>query len=115
MTFPTPERLNKYRDDKNIYDEIKYSEKQNKKINNYNKILDDNFIRYLPKNNKNNENMLLNTLEYVDNLLKQSNDNNDINRIKNVFKILSKKKDDNNYYITYDDLKKSILIISKIR
>ena len=32
LTFPTPERCwNKYRDDKNIYDEIKYSEKQNKK------------------------------------------------------------------------------------
>ena len=52
--------------------------------------------------------MLLNTLEYVDNLLKQSNDTNDINKIKNVFKILSKKKDDNNYYINYDDLKKEI-------
>ena len=52
LTFPTPERLNKYRDDTNIYDEIKYSEKQNKKINNYNKILDDNFNKHLPKNNK---------------------------------------------------------------
>ena len=31
LTFKTPERINKYRDDKNIYDEIKYSEKQNKK------------------------------------------------------------------------------------
>ena len=31
LTFPTPEKLNKYRDDKNIYEEIKYSEKQNKK------------------------------------------------------------------------------------
>ena len=46
--------------------------------------------------------MLLNTLEYVDNLLKQSNDTNDIDRIKNIFKLLSKKKDDNNYYINYD-------------
>ena len=51
--------------------------------------------------------MLLNTLEYVGNLLKQSNDTDDINRIKNVFKILSKKKDDNEY-INYDDLKKEI-------
>ena len=31
LTFPTTERLNKYRDDKNIYDEINYNEKQNKK------------------------------------------------------------------------------------
>ena len=31
LTFKTPERNNKYRHDKNIYDEIKYNEKQNKK------------------------------------------------------------------------------------
>ena len=31
LTFKTPERINKYRHDKNIYDEIKYNEKQNKK------------------------------------------------------------------------------------
>ena len=31
LTFKTPERLNKYRNDNDIYDEIKYSEKQNKK------------------------------------------------------------------------------------
>ena len=30
MTFKTPEILNKYRDDKNIYNEIKQNEKQNK-------------------------------------------------------------------------------------
>ena len=29
MTFKTPERLNKYRNDKNIYNEIKRNEKQN--------------------------------------------------------------------------------------
>ena len=108
LTFPTLEKLNKYRNDKDIYDEIKYKEKQNEILHNYNKILDDNFIKNLPKNYKNNENILLNTLEYVDNLLKQSNDSNDINRIKNVFKLLSKKKDDNNYYINYDDLKNEI-------
>ena len=52
--------------------------------------------------------MILNTLEYVDNLLKQSKDSTDIDKIKNVFKLLSKKKDDNNYYINYDDLKKKL-------
>ena len=30
LTFETPEVLNKYRNDKDIYEEIKYSEKQNK-------------------------------------------------------------------------------------
>ena len=108
LTFKTPEVLNKYRNDKDIYEKIKYSEKQNKKIDNYNKILDYNFNKHLPKNNKSNENILLNTLEYVDNLLKQSNDSNDIDKIKNVFKVLSKKKDDNNYHINYDDLKNKI-------
>ena len=53
LTFKTPEILNKYRDDENIYNEIKYEEKKNKKINNYNKVLDDNFDKYLPKNNEN--------------------------------------------------------------
>ena len=31
LTFKTPEQINKYRHDKNIYDETKYNEKQNKK------------------------------------------------------------------------------------
>ena len=106
LTFKTPERINKYRNDKSIYDEIKYNEKQNKKIDNYNKILHDNFNKHLPKNNKNNENMILNTLEYVDSLLKQSKDSTDIDKIKNVFKLLSKK--DNTNYINLDDLKNEI-------
>ena len=108
LTFKTPERINKYRNDKNIYNEIKYNEKQNKKIYNYNKILEDNFNKHLPKNNNNNENILLDTLEYIDNLLKQSNDSNDIDKIKNVFKVLSKKKNDNDYHINYANLKNKI-------
>ena len=92
LTFKTPERINKYRNDKNIYDEIKYNEKQNKKIDSYTKIIHDNFNKHLPKNNKNNENRILSTLEYVDNLLKQSKHSTDIDKIKNVFKLLSKKK-----------------------
>ena len=31
LTFKTPEILNKYRNDENIYEEIKYKEKKNKK------------------------------------------------------------------------------------
>ena len=103
LTFKTPEVLNKYRNDKNIHDEIKYKEKQNKKIDNYNKILEDNFNKHLPKKNYNkNEKTLLNVLENLEDTVKQSNDSNDINIVKNVFKHLSKKKD----YINYDDLKK---------
>ena len=112
LTFKTPEILNKYRDDENIYDEIKYEEKKNKKIYNYNKILDDNFNKYLPKNKENKENnMLLNTLEYFDNLFKQSNGSNDIDQIKNVFKLLSKKDENKLNYlkneINFDYFKKS--------
>ena len=103
LTFKTPEVLNKYRNDKNIYDEIKYIEKQNKKINNYNEILEDNFNKHLPKKNYNkNEKTLLNVLENLEDTVKQSNDSNDIDIVKNVFKHLSKKKD----YINYADLKK---------
>ena len=103
LTFKTPEVLNKYRNDKNIYDEIKYKEKQNKKIDNYNKILEDNFNKHLPKKNYNkNEKTLLNVLENLEDTVKQSNDSNDIDIVKNVFKHLSKKKD----YINYADLKK---------
>ena len=103
LTFKTPEVLNKYRNDKNIYDEIKYKEKQNKKIDNYNKILEDNFNKHLPKKNYNkNEKILLNALENLEDIVKQSNDSNDIDIVKNVFKHLSKKKD----YINYADLKK---------
>ena len=35
LTFKTSEVLNKYRNDKDIYEEIKYSEKQNKKLKDY--------------------------------------------------------------------------------
>ena len=32
LTFPTPERLNKYRNDKNIYNDIKIEQERNKKL-----------------------------------------------------------------------------------
>ena len=57
--------------------------------------------------------MLLNTLEYFDNLLKQSNNSNDIDQIKNVFKLLSK-KDDNKFDINENKFNKKIEINIKI-
>ena len=42
MTFKNPEILNKYRNDKNIYNEIKQNEKQNKKLEKYDKIFHGN-------------------------------------------------------------------------
>ena len=42
MTFKTPEIMNKYRDDKDTYKEIKYSEKQNKKLKDYDIVFHEN-------------------------------------------------------------------------
>ena len=49
MTFKTPERLNE-RDDRNIYNEIKQNEKQNKKIKDYDKIFHENLDKYIVEN-----------------------------------------------------------------
>ena len=46
MTFKTPERMNKYRDDKNIYNEIKQNEKQYKKLKDYDKVFHENLDNY---------------------------------------------------------------------
>ena len=50
LTFKTPEVLNKYRNDKDIYDEIKYSEKQNEKLKDYDKVFHENLDKYFIEN-----------------------------------------------------------------
>ena len=50
LTFKTPEVLNKYRNDKDIYEEIKYSEKQNKKLKDYDKVFHENLGKYFIEN-----------------------------------------------------------------
>ena len=50
LTFKTPEVLNKYRNDKDIYKEIKYSEKQNKKLKDYDKVFHENLDKYFIEN-----------------------------------------------------------------
>ena len=50
LTFKTPEVLNKYRNDKDIYGEIKYSEKQNKKLKDYDKVFHENLDKYFIEN-----------------------------------------------------------------
>ena len=50
LTFKTPEVLNKYRNDKDIYEEIKYSEKQNKKLKDYGKVFHENLDKYFIEN-----------------------------------------------------------------
>ena len=50
LTFKTPEVLNKYRNDKDIYEETKYSEKQNKKLKDYDKVFHENLDKYFIEN-----------------------------------------------------------------
>ena len=50
LTFKTSEVLNKYRNDKDIYEEIKYSEKQNKKLKDYDKVFHENLDKYFIEN-----------------------------------------------------------------
>ena len=42
--------MNKYSIDKNIYEEIKYSEKQNKKLKDYDKAFHENLDKYFIEN-----------------------------------------------------------------
>ena len=50
LTFKNPEILNKYRNNKDIYEEIKYSEKQNKKLKDYDKVFYENLDKYFIEN-----------------------------------------------------------------
>ena len=50
LTFKTPEVLNKYRNDKDIHEEIKYSEKQNKKLKDHDKVFHKNLDKYFIEN-----------------------------------------------------------------
>ena len=50
MTFKTLERLNKYRNEKNIYNEIKQNEKQNRKLKDYDKVFHENLDKYFIEN-----------------------------------------------------------------
>ena len=84
--------------------------KKNKiKKHNYNKILDDNFNKHLPKNKKTNK--LSNTLDYFGNTFNQSSKIDDRDKIKNAYNLLFKKDeinfDDLKNEITFDNFKKS--------
>ena len=112
LTFKTPEVLNKYRNDKDIYDEIKYSKKQNKKLKDYVKVFHENLDKYFIENvdkkkiekiSKYNYNLFKNKekeledkdvkLILMDNKLKIKDD--EINKIKEDH-IKNKYKFDNN-------------------
>ena len=50
LTFKNPEILNKYRNNKDFYEEIKYSEKQNKKLKDYDKVFHEKLDKYFIEN-----------------------------------------------------------------
>ena len=52
MTFKTPERMNKHRNDRNINNEIK----QNKKLKDYDKVFHENLDKYFIENNDKKKN-----------------------------------------------------------
>ena len=102
LTFPTPERLNKYRDDKNIYNEIKQNEIKKGKIKDYNKVLNHNLNKYAIKNV--DQEKLLKTVNYFDKLFENSSEE-ELKNIREMMLFLSEK---NKYkFDTDDDIIKS--------
>ena len=98
MTFPTPESVNKYRDDLNINQKILHNKeinKQNKNLSEmFDKNLDKNLNKYFNEKNK---------LPFITDLLNNNNNNNstglikidkheDKNLLKDVFEIENKYK-----------------------
>ena len=91
MTFPTPETLNKYRDDDKIDQKILYDEGINKQNKNLSEMFDKNLDKNLNKyfNEKNN-------VPFVIDMLNLGNDSTDLikvdkhedkNLLKDVFEI----------------------------
>ena len=87
MTFPTPESLNKYRDDNKIDQKILKNEEINKQNKNLSDMFDKNLNKYF--NEKNN-------LPFVVDMLNLGNDSTDLikvdkhedkNLLKDVFEI----------------------------
>ena len=64
LTFRSPERINKYRNDENIYNNIKIEEKRKKKIKDYNKTLNYNLNKYFIQND--DKKKILKTANYFD-------------------------------------------------
>ena len=72
VTSKTPERLNEYRDDKIIYNDIKIEQERNKKIKDYNKVLNHNFNKYLIKDD--HQEKLIRTAKYFDKLFENASE-----------------------------------------
>ena len=99
MTFPTPERLNNYRDDDSVNQKILHDEEINKQNKNLSEIFDKNFNKYF--NEKNNVPFVVDMLNLGHNstdLIEVDKHENE-NLLKDVFEI------DNDFkFITDDDI-----------
>ena len=98
MTFPTPESLNKYRDDDNkINQKILHDEGINKQNKNLSEMFDKNLNKYFNEKNDVSVGNILNINDSTD--LIEVDKNGNENLLKDVFEI------DNNYkFITDDDI-----------
>ena len=97
-----PERLYKYRDDINIYNEIKQNEIKKEKIKDYNKVLNHYLNKYTIKNV--DQEKLLKTVKYFDKLFENTSEE-ELKDIREIMLFLSEK---NKYkFDTDDDIIKS--------
>ena len=98
MTFPTPETLNKYRDDDNKIDQkILHDEKINKQNKILSEMFDKNLNKFLNEKNDVSVGDILNINDSTDLIEVDKNENE--NLLKDVFEI-----DDNYKFITGDDI-----------
>ena len=97
MTFENSEILNKYRDDKNIYNEIKQNEKQNKKIKDYDKIFHENLDKYFIENS--DEKKIKEISRYNYNIIKKKE--KELEDKDNKLKIEDEKLEDKDNKIKY--------------
>ena len=98
MIFKTPERLNKYRSDKNIYNEIK----QNKKLRDYDNVFHENLDKYFIENNdkKKIEDVSRYNYNIIKNKEKELEDKD--NEMKNLRKSYIRNKYGNKYKFDND-------------
>ena len=95
MTFPTPESVNKYRDDDQINQKVLNDEQINKLNENLSEIFDKNLNKYF---NEKSDIPVGNILNHSTDLIEVDKNENE-NLLKDVFEI-----DDNYKFITDDDI-----------
>ena len=95
LTFPTPESLNKYRDDDKIDQKILHDEEIDKQNKNLSEMFDKNLNKYFNEKNDVSVGNILNINDSTD--LTEVDKNENENLLKDVFEI------DNDFKFTTDD------------